>query len=113
MLIRMKISLKLNNNAMKKQLEEFIKEIIEKKKLTFSQNKCAQIHIGDGHNNCPRLYVHNEYMNVSEQEKYLGDMIHMSGKHDANIKSRVSKGMGIVSEILALLSEIPLGAHRV
>ena len=52
-------------------------------------------------------------MKVSEREKYLGDIIDKSGSLQATIESRKSKGQGIISEILSILSEIPLGKHKI
>ena len=52
-------------------------------------------------------------MNRSSQEKYLGDILQDNGKLDKTIEDRVAKGYGKVSEILAILSEVPLGKYRV
>ena len=52
-------------------------------------------------------------MNISSHEKYLGDILQDNGKIDKTIEDRVAKGYGKVSEILAILSEVPLGKHRV
>ena len=57
----------------------------------------------------PELKIHNEKMNGSKREKYLGDYITSSGKNDATIEDRKNKGYGIVAEILAILDDIPLG----
>ena len=43
------------------------------------------------------------------EEKYLGDVISTDGKNIKNIKSRVSKGKGIVCRILTILEGIPIG----
>ena len=51
-------------------------------------------------------------MKESKQEKYLGDQISCSGKIKATIEDRAAKGYGIVTEILAILDEIPLGSYR-
>ena len=52
-------------------------------------------------------------MNNSSHETYLGDIIHKSGmlKHTGN--SRVAKGYGAISAILAIVNEIPLGHWRI
>ena len=85
---------------------------IELKKLTLSQKKCSKIHIGKGNPTCPQLKVHEEKMKESKQEKYMGDQLHSSGKIKATIDDRTAKGYGIVSDILAILDEIPLGTYR-
>ena len=51
-------------------------------------------------------------MRQSEQEKYLGDMIHQNGKQHATIVDRISKGYGILANITAILTDIPLGHRR-
>ena len=52
-------------------------------------------------------------MKNSKKEKYLGDFIDESGKIKATIEDRVSKGWGIISEIKAILNEVPLGKFKV
>ena len=49
----------------------------------------------------------------SQQEKYLGDIIHKSGMLRHTVEARVAKGYGAISTILAILSEIPLGSWRI
>ena len=52
-------------------------------------------------------------MKESKKEKYLGDTLTNTGKIQATIDDRVSKGHGIVSEILALIDQVPLGKYRI
>jgi hypothetical protein len=52
-------------------------------------------------------------MKCSEKEKYLGDFINKDGKQHATIVDRISKGYGIVANIIALISEIPLGHRKI
>ena len=85
---------------------------IELKKLKFSQSKCGKVHIGKQSTVCPQLKIHGEAMKESNKEKYLGDQISSSGKIKATIEDRTAKGYGIVSDILAILDEIPLGSYR-
>ena len=85
---------------------------IELKKLTFSHSKCSKIHIGRQTGDCPQLKVHEAPMKESKQEKYLGDFINSSGRIKVTIQERAAKGYGIVSDILAILDEIPLGSYR-
>ena len=89
-----------------------IKTFIESKKLTLSHKRCFNIHIGKSHKNCPTLFVHDKVMKESENEKYLVDYIDKSGNINATIQSRKAKGKGIVTGIMAILTEIPLGSHK-
>ena len=89
-----------------------INSFIEMKKLKLNQKKCNRIHIGKNNNACPELKVHDEKMNNSNQEKYLGDILSSSGSIKATISQRVSKGYGILSEIKAIIDEIPLGNYK-
>ena len=92
-----------------------INGFIESKKLTLSHSKCHRIHISKNpkkNKECKDLKVHGEKMSNSDKEKYLGDIIDKTGKCRATIEERQKKGYGIVAEILAILSEIPLGQYR-
>ena len=46
------------------------------------------------------------------QEKYLGDTISVDGRNISNIKSRVAKGIGIISKIQSILDGIPFGKYH-
>ena len=45
------------------------------------------------------------------EETYLGDLLTSDGKNTKNIKCRVSKGIGIISQIMNLLEKISFGPH--
>ena len=90
-----------------------INTFIELEKLTLSKTKCHNVHIGKQSKECPNLKVHGDAMGQSNQEKYLGDVVDKSGKNRPNIEARKAKGYGIVSNILAIVDEIPLGHWRV
>ena len=77
------------------------------------KNKCNKIHVGKNEKECPELKVHNDEMSLSQQEKYLGDILSNTGDNKANIQSRRAKGFGIVSEILSILKEVPLGKYKI
>ena len=47
---------------------------------------------------------------VSE-DTYLGDVISEDRKNEMNLKHRISKGLGIISEIMHILDKISLGKH--
>ena len=95
------------------EVNSLINTFIESKKLKLSENKCFQIHVGKGHINCPKLKVHKVNMKEAEREKYLDDMIDKSGSIQATIDHRKSKGEGIITGIMTILDEIPLGKHRI
>ena len=89
-----------------------INQFIELKKLTLSDKKCSKIHVGKSSDSCPDLKIHKNSMKNSTQEKYLGDQLVNTAKIKETIEDRKSKGYGIVSEILAILNEIPLGIYK-
>ena len=62
-----------------------------------------KMHIGKKHDLCPTLKVHGTIMPEVSQETYLGDILSYDGKNTKNLKSRISKGIGIISQILNLL----------
>ena len=49
---------------------------------------------------------------MKNSDKYLGDQLHKTAKRKVTIEYRVAKGHGIVNEIVAILSDIPLGLYR-
>ena len=85
----------------------------ESKKLRYGVDKCKKIHIGKLNDICPAIKVHDEQISESESEKYLGDLITNSRKIKPNINSRRENGFGIVSIILSILDEVPLGKFKV
>ena len=97
----------VTNVKQTQNMNKIINTFIESKKLKLSQKKCYQIHIGNGHTKCPKLNVHEESMKEADCEKYLGDVIDKKDSIQATIDNRKSKGKGIVSEVLAIISEIP------
>ena len=62
--------------------------------------------------NCSELKVHNTVMKESNQETYLGDVIHKNGKIKQTIEDRKKRACAIVAEILAILDDIPLGKYK-
>ena len=62
---------------------------------------------------CQDLKIHEMKMRNSEKEKYLGDFIQYNGKNKSTLEDRTNKGWGIVSEIKAILNEVPLGKYKV
>ena len=52
-------------------------------------------------------------MKVTNSEKYLGDIINNTGSLQETIEKQKSKGQGIITEIMSILNEIPLGKYRI
>ena len=52
-------------------------------------------------------------MKQSSAEKYLGDIVSDKGTIDETIKDRKLKGYSYISEIRALLSDMPFGHRRI
>ena len=93
-----------------------INTIIELKKLEFhvpngnKKSKCHFLHIGKENIGCPGMKVHGIKAGRVTEAVYLGDIIREDGKIISNIKSRVKKGLGIVSKIMNILETISFGS---
>ena len=85
---------------------------MENKKLKLSHKKCAVMHVGSTQGKCHELKVHGATMHKVDHTKYLGDVIHKSGKATSNIDERCAKGVASFSVIRAILKDIPLGKYR-
>ena len=95
-------------------LNSAVNSFVERKKLKLGSEKCAQIHIGSkakGHE-CPTVKVHNENMKNSEKEKYLGEIVTKSANANETLAARKIRAYAILSEIRAILHEIPLGKWK-
>ena len=98
-------------------LNSFINTQIEMKKLKFhtpdenGKTKCRKMHIGGNHERCQSLSVHGTEMMEFTEDTYLGDIISNDGKNSKNIKSRVAKGLGIITQISSLLESVYVGEH--
>ena len=96
------------------KLNAMVNAFIESKKLALSVEKCAKVHLGNksSTNTCPEHKVHSESMKNSDKEKYLGDFISKSANSKETIKSRNIRGNAVLSELRAILRDIPLGKRR-
>ena len=98
-------------------LNTFINTQIELKKLRFhvdngnGKSKCHKLHIGKSHNLCPTLKVHGTIMPEVKEDTYLGDILSTDGRNTKNIKSRISKGIGIISQLTNILEIVRFGNH--
>ena len=99
-------------------LNTFLTTHIEMKKLRFhvpdktGKSKCVKMHVGRKHEFCPTLKVHGTIMPEVTEETYLGDILSSDGKNAKNIRSRISKGIGIVNQMINLLDRISFGQHH-
>ena len=93
-------------------LNETVNTFIELKKLKLSAGKCSQIHVGKKVNVCPAHKVHGEDMKKSDQEKYLGDFVTKKANSKDTLEDRINKGNGALSQMSAILSDIPLRKRR-
>ena len=95
------------------EMNSKVNAFIELKKLKLAEKKCVQIHIGNKCGPCEKLLVHDVEMQSAQEVKYLGDMVHENGKPNSTVSSRIKRGYAIVSQILALLNDLPLGNLRI
>ena len=93
-------------------INKLVNTFMDHKNLRLSKKKCFRIHIGNGHENCPAVKVHDGQMKVANSAKYLNDVIHTNGSIQATIENRQKTGEGINAEILSIINEIPLGKHK-
>ena len=98
-------------------LNTFLTTQIELKKLRFhvadehGKSKCHKMHIGKANPFCPNLKIHGTNMQEVTADKYLGDILSSDSKNTKNINERISKGLGIISQICNLLENISFGPH--
>ena len=69
------------------------------------------MHVGPKSQICPQLEVHGSKMVEVNEDTYLGDIISSDGKNSKNIKKRISKGIGIISDIMNILEKVTLGKY--
>ena len=96
-----------------------IKTSIELKRLNFNvgednrKSKCLKMHVGRNKttNNCIPLSIRGKPMETVSELVYLGDIVTNCGRNMTNIKSRVSKGIGIIGQIFTILESVTFGSH--
>ena len=90
---------------------------IELKKLEFhlpkenKKGKCHYLHVGKPNPICPGMKVHGRQAERQQETTYLGDIIRSDGKNISNVRNRVSKGVGLITEIMNILKTASFG-HR-
>ena len=88
--------------------------LLSPKKLSLSTKKCSKIHMGNKQSQakCPDLKVNSELIKSSDKEKYLGDYISKKGNSKETIKERNNRGDAILSNMRAIMQDIPLGSKK-
>jgi hypothetical protein len=98
-------------------INSFINTQIEMKKLEFhtpdknGKSKCHKMHIGKENLFCPDLKVHGTKMGQVNEDTYLGDIVSNNGSNLKNIRNRVGKGLGIISQIISILETVSFGMY--
>ena len=83
---------------------------VESKRLKLSKDKCKDMHVTKGVNNCQSdLKVHSEDMIKVTEGSYLGDIISADGTIDKMIENRRQKGVGLCSQISGMINNVSLG----
>ena len=99
------------------EMNTFINTQIEMKRLKFhtpdaqGKTKCHKMHVGRENEHCPELQVHGTEMQNVFSDVYLGDVICADGKNKMNIQARVSKGTGIIAQLMSMLEKVSMGKH--
>ena len=98
-------------------LNTFLTTQIEMKKLRLhtadekGKSKCVKLHVGGIRAHCPVLKVHGTNMPEVSEVTYLGDILSYDGKNSKNIKNRISKGIGIIAQIMNILEDASFGHY--
>ena len=83
------------------------------KKLDLNETKCARIHIAKKKcDQCAKIFVNGRVIRESQKEKYLGDYLTQYANPKATMQDRKERGHGILSNMKAILEDIPLGSRR-
>ena len=101
------------------RLNTSINSHIELKKLRFhvpnkeGKSKCHKLHVGVKSSTCPVLKVHGTIMEEVSEDDYLGDVISADGKNSKNFNKRISRGMGLISQIINMLDIVSFGHYYI
>ena len=77
------------------------------------KTKCHVIHVGKQNSPCKKLKVHNSLMQFVNNDTYLGDVLDSQGSNMPNIQKKVSKGIGLINQIMNILDTVSLGYHYI
>ena len=116
------------------EMNAFLNQKTNMKKLQFGPDKCHQLHIGKKQVTCPDLFI-DEWklqkkdelktglenledvlselykIEVATEDKYLGDIISVDGKNTKNIQARAAKAQGILKQLKTILEEMAFGRY--
>ena len=73
--------------------------------------KVQKMQVGISKDRCPTLKVHVVDIQEATEVTYFGDILSCDGKNTKNIKSKISKGMGIITNIFNFLKAVCFGQH--
>ena len=68
--------------------------------------------MGKKSGSCPEIKVYGDKMHREQSTKYLGDLLHESGKSKFTIIERTAKAYATLAEIRAILADVPLGKYE-
>ena len=74
-------------------------------------SKCQKMHIGRNNEKCHNLSANGKLLEDVHEISYLGDLVSRNSKNSCNIKNRVSKGVGLISDIFNILESTSFGPH--
>ena len=69
------------------------------------------MHLGRSKEKSVELRANDKVMENVNEISYLGDKVSQTGKHNSNIKARIGKGLGIISEIFSILDNVSFGPY--
>ena len=69
------------------------------------------MHVGKKYAKCQIITANKKTMEDVSEIHYLGDIVSNNLLNGANIKSRVSKGVGILNEIFNILDNVAFGKN--
>ena len=92
---------------------KIITDIITRKRLKLSIDKCKLLKINGRGSGEGSLIVYGEPMKVEELFRYLGDTFNSKGDNVALCKHRVDKSVGSTIEIISLCKEVNFGKHQI
>ena len=114
------------------EMNAYLNQKTNIKRLQFGPEKCHQMHVGPKQITCPDLYINtwklekkdqfetgmenlvdveteDHKIELTEDEKYLGDIITVNGKNGKNIEARVTKAQGIIKQLKCIFEEMSFG----
>ena len=113
------------------KMNSFLNAKTNLKRLQYGEDKCHKLHVGRKNETCPELFIdtwkvkavshvntkfdlkdeegESTLVEISESEKYLGDILTADGKNRKNILPRAGKGVGIRKQIMSMLEDVCFG----